>query len=81
MGDSCEGDFDNDGVDDKTDHCISNPFISTTDLSSYTVVNLYPELAAPDTAWLLLHNGKEARQLIQTDMPALLIGMTPTTNV
>lgn len=74
MGDSCEDDYDNDGVDDKSDDCISNAFITSTDLSSYTVVNLYPELNAPDTSWLLLHNGKEARQLIQTDMPAILIG-------
>lgn len=74
MGDSCESDYDNDGVSDKYDDCISNPFITTTDLSSYTVINLYPELNDRDTAWLVLHEGKEARQLRQTNMPAMLIG-------
>lgn len=74
VGDSCESDQDADGVADKYDDCISNPFITTTDLSSYTIVSLYPESSAAETAWLILHEGKEARQLIQTDMPAILVG-------
>ena len=74
VGDACESDYDNDGVSDKDDDCPANAAISTTDLSSYTNINLYPELNAPDPAWLVLHDGKEVRQMVQTDMPAIVVG-------
>lgn len=75
VGDACESDYDNDGVSDKFDDCIANSAITTTDLSSFTNINLYPGLAnAPNPAWLVLHEGKEVRQMVQTNMPAIMVG-------
>lgn len=75
MGDACESDYDNDGVDDRYDDCPSNSLVTTTDFSSFTSIILYPNLlTAPHPGWLVLHNGKEVRQLVQTNMPAMLIG-------
>jgi len=74
IGNACEDDYDMDGVSDKYDDCPANRFIANTDMRRYNNIDLYPELGSSSPGWLVLHQGKEVRQLISTTMPALMIG-------
>ncbi|XP_077978069.1 uncharacterized protein LOC144433608 [Glandiceps talaboti] len=75
IGDSCEDDTDGDGVDDEDDNCPKNKDYQSTSFEDYISVELDPTLFnASSPSWYITDQGKEVRQLVDTEMPVMLIG-------
>ncbi|XP_070566935.1 uncharacterized protein [Ptychodera flava] len=75
IGDACEDDTDGDGVVDENDNCPKNKDYNTTSFEDYISVDLDPSLTdANASSWYIADQGKEIRQLVDTEMPVMLIG-------
>ncbi|XP_064635829.1 uncharacterized protein LOC135493010 [Lineus longissimus] len=74
-GDACESDYDGDGYKDKFDDCLQNKFLHSSNFTEYRSVDLDPSIKAKP-AWMILAQGKEVRQMVDTEMPALFIAKT-----
>ncbi|CAG2216891.1 THBS1 [Mytilus edulis] len=76
-GDVCESDYDQDGTIDTLDNCPNNKFINESDFGTYTGLDLNPELTLqPAPSWMILHGGKEIRQISVTTKPVAYVGMS-----
>ncbi|XP_052065558.1 uncharacterized protein LOC127705275 [Mytilus californianus] len=74
-GDVCESDYDQDGTIDTLDNCPNNKFINESDFGTYTGLDLNPELTLqPAPSWMILHGGKEIRQVSVTTKPVAYVG-------
>ncbi|CAC5379258.1 THBS2S [Mytilus coruscus] len=74
-GDVCESDYDQDGTIDTLDNCPNNKFINESDFGTYTGLDLNPELTLqPAPSWMILHGGKEIRQVSVTTKPVASVG-------
>eukprot|EP00058_Branchiostoma_floridae_P009585 XP_002595073.1 hypothetical protein BRAFLDRAFT_90183 [Branchiostoma floridae] len=71
VGDACEYDYDGDGVPDVDDICPKLASYHVTSFTNHVSVNLDGG-TAPD--WEITDNGRNIRQLSDTDSPVLLIG-------
>uniref|UniRef100_H2YAZ5 TSP C-terminal domain-containing protein n=1 Tax=Ciona savignyi TaxID=51511 RepID=H2YAZ5_CIOSA len=69
---SCVNDFDEDGILDVEDTCISDPTISATSFLPYMEVNLHTGVPQPE--WKISHKGRSVSQPISTPFPSMLIG-------
>lgn len=65
VGDACEGDFDQDNVIDRIDHCPENAEVTLTDFRAYQTVVLDPEGESQiDPNWVVLNQVKFALLLM-----------------
>ncbi|XP_071956895.1 uncharacterized protein [Antedon mediterranea] len=75
LGDACQDDYDGDGVINEEDNCMKVYEYQSTSFENHITVNLDTSLAnAADPEWAVRNDGKEAQQIIDTEMPTMLIG-------
>ncbi|XP_071956897.1 uncharacterized protein [Antedon mediterranea] len=74
LGDACQDDYDGDGVINEEDNCMKVYKYQSTSFENHITVNLDSIVNAADPEWTVRNDGKEAQQMIATEMPTMLIG-------
>ena len=79
VGDVCEDDTDADGTVDRLDNCPKDPTRNRTNFEQYRSINLDPSATDDDVGWMILFDGAEIRQAVNTNATAIFLGRFPVT--
>ncbi|XP_033105232.1 uncharacterized protein LOC117107633 [Anneissia japonica] len=75
LGDACEDDYDGDKIINEEDNCMKVNEYQSTSFEKHFTVDLDTSLADAEAPhWVVTNEGKEVQQIVDTEMPTMLIG-------